>query len=75
MEKTNEIQEKLKFLKLDLNNVPDVLLEPIDAEMKPARNYEEKKYKVYKYVPVSKIKILLTKANRLNTIQEKYKMP
>lgn len=74
MEKTNEIQEKLKFLKLDLNNVPDVLLEPIDAEMKPARNYEEKKYKVYKYVPVSKIKILLTKANRLNTIQEKYKM-
>ncbi len=72
--KTNDIQEKLKFLNLDLNKIPDILLEKIDSEMKPARNYEEKKYKVYKYVPISKIKILLTRANRLNSIQEKCKM-
>ena len=64
----------LKFLKLDLNKLPKCLLENIDMNLKPARNYEEKKYKVYKYVPVSKIQILLTKANRLNSIQEKCKM-
>ena len=72
--KTNDIQKKLKYLDLDLNKVPEILLDKIDTEMKPARNYEDKKYRVYKYVPISKIKILLTKANRLNTIQEKCKM-
>ena len=74
MKKTNEIESNLKYLNLDLNNIPEILLERIESEMLPARNYEEKKYRVYKYVPISKIKILLTRANRLNTIQEKWKM-
>ncbi len=73
-DRTKDMEKKLEYLDLDLNNVPEILLENINTEMKPARNYEEKKYKVYKYVPVSKIRILLTKANRLNTIQEKAKM-
>lgn len=72
--KTEDMQAKLDYLGLDLNNVPQILLEKIGTEIKPARNYEEKQYKVYKYVPISKIKILLTKANRQNTIQEKSKM-
>lgn len=72
--RTKEIQEKLEYLNLDLNNVPKILLERIGEEVRPARNYEEKKYKVYKYVKVSKIKILLTKANRMNTLQEKSQM-
>lgn len=71
---TNEIQEKLEYLGLDLNNIPKILLENIEKEIRPARNYEEKKYKVYKYVPISQVKILLTRANRLNSIQEKSKM-
>ena len=73
-DKTKDIEEKLQYLNLDLNNIPKILLKGIDSEIKPARNYEEKKYKVYKYVPVSKIKILLTRANRLNSLQEKSKM-
>lgn len=73
-DRTKDIEEKLQYLNLDLNNVPRILLENIGAEIKPARNYEEKKYKVYKYVPISKIKILLTRANRLNSLQEKSKM-
>lgn len=74
MKETNEIESNLNYLNLDLNNIPEILLEKIESEMMPARNYEEKKYRVYKYVPISKIKILLTRANRLNTIQEKWKM-
>ena len=73
MERTNEIISNLEYLNLDLNNIPQILLNKIESEMLPARNYEEKKFKVYKYVPISKIKILLTRANRLNTIQEKWK--
>ncbi len=75
MNKTNDMQEKLNYLDLDLNNIPEILSRGIDnAEMKPARDYEEKKYRVYKYVPISKINILLTRANRLNSIYEKCKM-
>lgn len=74
LNKTNDIQEKLKYLKLDLNKLPECLLETVDMDIRPARNYEEKKYRVYKYVPISKINILLTRANRLNSIQEKCKM-
>lgn len=74
MSETKDIQEKLEYLGLDLDNVPNVLLKNIDTEIRAARNYEEKKYKVYKYVPISQIKILLTKTNRLNSLQEKSKM-
>lgn len=74
MKKTNEIESNLNYLNLDLNDIPEILLKKMESEMLPARNYEEKKFKVYKYVPISKINILLTRANRLNTIQEKWKM-
>ena len=73
IKKTNDIEKNLEYLNLDLNNIPAILNRSTETEMIPARNYEEKKYKVYKYVPISKIKILLTQANRLNTIQEKVK--
>lgn len=73
-ERTKDMQEKLEYLNLDLNQIPDILQREVIGEIKTARNYEEKKYKVYKYVPISQIKILLTKANRLNTLQEKSKM-
>lgn len=74
MKKTKDIQEKLKFLKLNLNKLPKSLTDDLDINIRPARNYEEKKYRVYKYVPISKINILLTRANRLNSLQEKCKM-
>ncbi|MCI8621545.1 MAG: hypothetical protein HFJ50_07590 [Clostridia bacterium] len=70
-DKINGIKDKLEYLDLDLNNIPKILLEDINSEIRVARNYEEKKYKVYKYVPISKIKILLTKANRLNSLRRK----
>lgn len=73
LEGTNDIKKNLDYLQLDLNNVPEILLRSLDSEIMPARDYEDKKFRVYKYVPISKIKILLTKANRLNTIQEKAK--
>lgn len=72
--RTNDIEKNLQFLNLDLNNVPKILLKNMNGEVKAARNYEEKKYKVYKYVPISQIKILLTKANRMNSLSEKSKM-
>ncbi len=71
---TNDMQKKLKYLNLDLNKLPECLLKPVDININPARNYEEKKYRVYKYVPISKINILLTRANRMNSLHEKCEM-
>ena len=68
----DEIEEKLKYLGLDLNNVPETLkiFEPINYRV--TKKYEENKYKQYRFVPIKDIEILLTPTNRLNSIEEKY---
>lgn len=67
-----EISKKLKYIGLDLENIPEFLTNSSNIDYKPLKAYDENKYRVYKYVPISKIQILLTPKNRLNTIEEKY---
>jgi len=68
----DEIEEKLKYLGLDLNNVPETLklFEPLNYRV--TKKYQENKYKQYRFVPIKDIEILLTPTNRLNNIEEKY---
>jgi len=68
----DEIEEKLKYLGLDLNNVPETLkiFEPLNY--RTSKKYEENKYRQYRFVPIKDIEILLTPTNRLNSIEEKY---
>lgn len=68
----DEIEEKLKYLGLDLNNVPETLkiFEPINYRI--TKKYEENKYRQYRFVPIKDIEILLSPTNRLNNIEEKY---
>ena len=68
----NEINKKLKYIGLDLENIPEFLINSINIDYRPLKAYDENTYRVYKYVPISKIQILLTPKNRLNTIKEKY---
>ena len=75
MSQTNEkklILENLNYIGLDLNNVPDFLMEYEDVDYKPTRAYEQSDFKVYKYIHLKDIQILLTPTNRLNSITEKY---
>ena len=37
-DKTKDIEEKLEYLNLDLNNVPEILLKNIETEINPARS-------------------------------------
>lgn len=69
----NAILSKLKYIGLDLENIPDFLKEVKKFDYKPLKTVQDNEYKVYKYIPISKIRILLTPCNRLNTIAEKYK--
>lgn len=68
----DEIEEKLKYLGLDLNNVPETLkiFEPLNYRI--TKKYEENKYRQYRFVPIKDIEILLSPTNRLNNIEEKY---
>lgn len=75
MSETNEkniILNNLSYIGLDLENIPDFLMEYKDVDYKPTRAYEQTDFKVYKYLHLKDIQILLTPTNRLNTITEKY---
>ena len=71
---TNEkdlITNNLKYIGLDLENIPEFLRDYKDVDFKPSRTYEENSFKVYRYIHLKDIKILLTPKNRLNTVVEK----
>ena len=73
LEKNKSIEEKLKYLGLDLDNIPKELQKCKPLEFRIPKFYEEKQYKQYRYVPVKDIQIMLSPTNRLDDIEEKYK--
>lgn len=75
MSETNEknlILENLNYIGLDLENLPSFLEEYRDVDYKPTKAYEQTDFRVYKYIKLNDIQILLTPTNRLNSITEKY---
>lgn len=68
----NDIITKLDYIGLDLEDIPDFLKQALNFEYRPLKAIDESNYKVYRYIPISEIQILLTPCNRLNTVQEKY---
>lgn len=66
------IEEKLKYIGLDLNDIPEFLkkFEPLD--FRPSKIKEDNKHIVYKYIPIDKIQIFITPKNRLESIEDKY---
>ena len=70
---TNEdVINKLKYIGLDLEKIPEKILKFEPLEYKPSKYSDEHLYKVYKYININDIQIMLTKANRLSSIKEKY---
>ena len=75
MSETNEkslIMENLNYIGLDLENIPDFLMGYKDVDYKPTKAYEQTDFKVYRYINIKDVQILLTSTNRLNSITEKY---
>ena len=71
--KDDEITKKIEYLGLNLSRVPKALKDFEDLEYKAPKFYDESQYKQYKYVKVKDIQIMLTPANRLDDLEEKYK--
>lgn len=66
------IEEKLKYIGLNLDKLPEFITQSQPIQYRPSRYYNENSYQVYKYVDIMDIEILLTPTNRLNSVQEKY---
>lgn len=72
---TNEkdlIANNIKYIGLEINNVPEFLLDYTDVDFKSSKIYEDSTFKVYRYINLKDIQILLTPKNRLDIISEKY---
>lgn len=67
------IEEKLKFIGLNLKKIPQGLLNMEKIKYKPLKTYEDNNYKVYKYVNVKDIEILITPVDRLDDLNDKLK--
>ena len=67
------ITEKLEYLGLDLDKIPQNLKEFEPLEYRVSRFYDEKQYRQYRYIDVKDIQILLSPTNRLTDLDEKYK--
>lgn len=71
-EKTFE--ENLKYIGLNLNKIPTFLKKYEGLNFRPSKSYDETIYKVYKYVNMKEIEILITPENRLTDIKQRYKL-
>lgn len=72
-EKIEEISDKLEYLGLDLDKIPEKFKKFEPLEYRVSKSYDEKKYKQYRYVLLKDIQILLSPTNRLDDLQERYK--
>ena len=72
MNTNDNIINKFKYIGLDLDNIPEFIKDFEPLEYRPSKYNDEHMYKVYKYVNIKDIQILITPTNRLSGIAEKY---
>ena len=72
IEITQEINEKLEYIGLNLEEIPETLKLIEDLQFRPNTGFDEKKYRQYRFVSPKEIQILLSPTNRLDDIKEKY---
>lgn len=70
----SKIKEKLDYIGLNLNRIPKFLKEYEEISYRASKTYDETNYKIYKYVDVKDIEILITPTDRLEDLSKKYKL-
>lgn len=67
-----DIKNKLDFIGLNLDKIPNKYKKYEPLEFHASRSFEDDLYRVYKYVPINEIEILLTPTHRKDSLHEKY---
>ena len=65
-------KSNLEYLGLNLDKIPKALLDFEPLGFTPSNTYNDNEHRIFKYVPVNDIYILLTPTNRLNDVKDKY---
>ena len=73
-EDKEKLKEKLSYIGLDLEKIPNYLTEFTPFSFRPTKAYDDNSYKIYKHIDVNDIQILLTPTDRLTSLNEKYKL-
>lgn len=68
------IENNLEYIGLNLNKLPTFLKECEELNFRPSKSYDDTIYKVYKYINIKNIEILITPTDRLTDLKEKYKL-
>ena len=71
-EQKGEILEKLKYLNLDLDNIPEQILRYEPLNFATSRLNNDKAHRVFKFIPIDQIEILLTPCLRGDSVSQKY---
>ncbi len=69
-----EIAEKLEYICLDLEQIPETLKYVENINFRPNTGIEENKYKQYRFVSPKELEILVSPCNRLEDTKTKYSM-
>ena len=67
-----DISEKLKYLDLDLEDLPKCVTDFNALNFNVTRVNNDKDHKIYKFIPIDRIEILLTPCLREDLVKDKY---
>ena len=67
-----DLQKKLKYLELDLDDIPDKLVDFKPLNFSTSRLNNDKDHRVFRFVPIDKIDILITPTLRTDPLKDKY---
>lgn len=70
--KTQEINKKLEYIGLNLEEIPETLKLVEDLQFRPNVGIDDKKYRQYRFVSPKEIEILVSPTNRLDDVKDKY---
>ena len=73
-ESEKTIEKNLEYIGLNLNKLPTFLKECENLNFRPSKAYDDTIYKVYKYINIKNIELLITPTDRLTDLKEKYKL-
>ncbi len=68
----NDLDKKLNYLNLDFENIPDEVIDYSPLNFNVSRLSNDKDHRVFKFIPIDKIDILITPCLRTDPLRDKY---
>ncbi len=68
------IEKNMEYIGLNLDKLPTFLKQHESLNFRPSKSYDDTIYKVYKYVNIKEIEILISPSDRLMDLKERYSL-